>query len=404
MREPFLVASVCSSVIRRAWSLLPWLVLGCVASGTEQAPVVPEAPRVEPGVVARSEPAAPVGPTCTWERVEPRRFAPLVPPPESAECRPTPSRKRQAELRKLVRKDWMWSWPEHAKLVVAHGCDRLGAALSTVVFDSSSGHGGSLELLRLDHRDDGDWDLTWIDYNARLGGPPPVEGDPWRAEAPGGSRLRRGVLPGARVDPMLQRAREVLALRVRELEPPPPPPGVMLGQTVGSSSRDFHVGVRLVDTSGQGVEHYFGGYESTDEQQGLRVVLDLAAAEVWTVLGDDALVDALPEVGPDDAAIRELLASSFWAARARNSEYGQWYVRERLFGLAASLGGPELVPALLEAVRAQAEESASEERSRVSAINVLAGITRFDVRYAASGEPRPVKAVAAEVLAACDGR
>jgi hypothetical protein len=161
------------------------------------------------------------------------------------------------------------------------------------------------------------------------------------------------------------------------------------------------VGVRLVDAGGHGAEHYFGGYESSDDQS-RRIALDLAAAEVWTVLGDDALVAGLTEVGPEDPAIRGLLAGTFWAAQARNAEYGQWWVRERLFGLTATLGGPEHVPALLEAMRPHAEENASDERSRVAAINVIAEIVGFDVRYDANGKPRPVKTVVAEVLAACD--
>lgn len=375
-------------------------------------PEHPDAPRMEPGqpdelpgaTAAAPEAETPAGPSCTWEHEEPRRFAAFVPPPESAECRPAPSRRRKAELTRVLRKQWNWSWPEHRKLAVEHGCDRLAAELSTVVFDSSSGHGGSLELVRLDRRADGDWDVTWVDYNDRLGVEAPVEGDPWQAEAPGRTELRRGVLPGERVDPMLRRVRELVALEARELEPPPPPPGTGFSVSGFGSSRNFHVGLRLVDASGHGMERYFGGYEGGGADQGLQQTLDLASAEVWTVLGDDALVAGLGEVGPDDPAIRELLANAFWAARERSSEYGLWYVRERLFGLASVLGGPELVPALLDAVRPEAGSGPSEERSRASAINGIAALVGFDVRYDAGGKPRPVKTVAAEVLAACDDR
>jgi hypothetical protein len=422
-REPFGVARVPVAVIRCAWPLvIRWgsglglgTLLGCAAIPAEDELVVPEtrdAPRMVTGLA--DEPLAPLagrsvdepspGPTCTWDHVEPQRFAAFVSPPESAECRPRPSRKRRAELGRIVREQWMWSWPDHAKLSLEHGCDRLGE-LSTVVFDASSGHGGSLEVVRLDRRADGDWDVLWIDYNGYMGGPPRVEGDPWQEEAPGASRLRRGVLSGERVDPMLRRVREALALEVRELEPPPEPDS-FFGQSYGFSTRDFHVGLRLVDARGRGTEHYFGGYESGDEQQGRRIALDLAAEEVWTVLGDDALVAGLDELAPRNPAVRELFAGAFWAARARTPEYGLWYVRERLFGLAWSLGGPEHVPALLNAVRPKAageEEDASEERSRVSAINVLAELTGFDTRYDAAGKPRKLETVAAEVLAACDG-
>lgn len=421
MREPLVMARVSLAVIRRAWPLLAWLAcsswgasLGCTASLAEDELVVPEAPdapRMEPGqpdqppapVAATPEPAAPTGPVCEWEQVEPHRFAALVPPPESAECRPAPSRKRKAELGRVLRKQWKWAWPEHRKLAVEHGCDRLGE-LSSVVFEGSSGHGGSLELVRLDRRDEGGWDVTWIDYSHYFGRRAQVEGDPWHNEGPGPSTLRRGVLPAERVDPMLQRVRELLAVQAHELEPPPPPPGTLRGMSGYGSSRSFHVGLRLVDAGGHGVERYFVGYEGGGDEQALQLVLDLASAEVWKVLDDDALVAGLREVGPDDAAIRELLAGAFWAAREREPALGQWYIRERLLGLATTLGGPELVPALLDAVRPEAGSGSSEERSRASAINGIAAIVGFDVRYDADGKPRPVKTVTAEVLAACDRR
>lgn len=410
MREPLAMARVPHLVIRRAWPWLAWFSLGCAASVAEDDLVVPEtpdAPQMVPGQpdealvpAGATEPATPAGPTCAWERVEPHRFAALVPPPESAECRPAPSRKRRSELNRIVRKHWKWAWPNH-ELAVEHGCDRLGAELSTVVLDTSSGHGGSLELVRLDRRDDGDWDVTWVDYNAYFGRPKPVEGDPWSEGGPGPSTLRRGMLPGERVDPVLQRARELLAMQLRELEPPPKP-GIMYGATGYGSSRSFHVGLRLIDASGHGVERSFAGYEGGDEQQGLQLTLDLASAELWKVLGDDALVEGLGEVGPDDPAVRELFAGAFWAAKDRGPDYGFWYVRERLFGLATTLGGPEHVPALLEAVRPEAGSGPSEERTRASAINGIAALVGFDERYDAAGKPRSVQAVAAEVLAACD--
>lgn len=390
---------------RHAWSLWVCLGLGCAHVETEQDLVVPEAPeppRMQPGIpdepAPTKAPASASGPACTWPLVEPHRLPAIEPPPETIECRPAPGRKRKAELARAAREAWMWKWPEHEQLDVTHGCDRLGAELSTVIFDSSSGHGGSLELVRLDHRDDGDWDVTWIDYNDRLGRPAPVEGDPWAAEAPGGVTLRRGTLPAARVDPMLRRAREALALGLVE-EEPPPRPGFLSGGSF--SSNNFHAGMRLVDTAGHGIERWFGGYRSSSDDQDQRVALELAAAEVWTVLGDDAIVAGLAEVGPEDPAIRELLAGAFWAAQARNAEYGAWWVRERLFALVPALGEPELVPALLDAVRTRAGESASGERTRASAINAIAALVGFDARYDAQGKPRPVEVVATEVLAAC---
>lgn len=400
--------------MRSGW-LSSLVLLGCAAVGegegarmpeTLEPPAmtdtVPEADPSAPPTVA--EAAAPAGPTCTWERVEPRRWAALVPPPEDAACRPAPSRKRKAELRRTLRKEWMWKWPEQERLVVEHGCDPLGEALATVVFESSSGHGGSLDLLRLDHRDDGDWDATFVDYNHYWGRAAPKDpDDPWQADSTGVLKLRRGVLPGERVDRALRRAREALHLRAHEPEPPPPPPGTLRLGSYGFSSRDFHVDLRLVDQAGFGTQHYFGGYEGGDEAQAHRLALDLAARELWDLLDDDALVEALPEITAADPEVRAQFAAQLWNAHAREAEYGLWYLRERLFGLAAPLGDHEHVPALLDAIRPDAGNGPSEVRSRVLAINAIAEITGFDARYDADGQPRPVDAVAADVLAACGG-
>lgn len=396
---------------RRAWVLT--LVLGC-ASTTEQEVAAPKPSEPAPAaVVAEAAPpqASPVAsprprhPNCPWEEVAPRREPALVPPPPDAPCLPPPSRSRQARLRKDLEKEWTWRWSDYKKLEVTHACDRLGEQLATVTFESSSGHGGSLHMVRLDHRPDGAWDITWIDYNHYFGKPRPTDpDDPWQQDATGVVELRRGTLPAERIDRMLRRAREAMHIDARELEPPPPPGDTVRLGSIGMSSRDFHVDLRMVDAAGHGEQRYFGGYATGGDDQGQRIALDLASTEVWKVLGDEALISTLTEVTPDDSEIQALFAARFWAAKDREPEYGLWYLRERLLGLAAPLGTAEHVPALLDVIRHHPDEHASDDRSRVLAINAIAELTGLDVRYDPEGQPRKVKDVAAEVLADCSDR
>jgi hypothetical protein len=340
---------------------------------------------------------------CVWDWVAPRRFTALVPPPDSAKCRPKPGHKRKAELRYDANHESIWGWRDHVELSVEHGCDRLKPKLASVVFEGSFRHDGSLELLRLDRRADDDWEVVHIAYDHDFlphdASRPRVASDPWQASSTGAVGLFRGVLPAARIDPMLRRVREVLTLELREDEPLPDG----YAQRFAYESIEFHAGVRLVDTAGYGVEHYVGGLYG-EAWLSRRIRLGLAATEAWKVLGDEALMRTLAEAEPDDPAIVELFAGAFWAARAREPQfYGSSHVRERLFGLATPLGTTELVPALLEAMYDRGEaELPSHERSRVLAINALAVLTGFDLRYDVNREPRPVKEVTAEVLAACD--
>jgi len=390
------------------------VLLGCTGVVEEAELVLPD-----PATVSRNEPVladeisppqvrppierAAGGPRCTWEPAEAQRPARLTAPPETATCRAQPSRRRKAELRRQVRERWMWSWPDHAKLSVSMGCDRLEDSIASLVFELSSGHGGSLELVKLDHLDGGDWQITRIDYNHYYGVErgPHEPGDPWVEDSTGVVLLSSGTLPGPRVDAALRRARQALALEIEEHAPPPDPEGIVTLGSMGFSSRDFHVALRLVDTRGHGAEYYVAGYESGGEGQAQRIALDLAADELVVLLADEALMTSLDMKAARDPAFRELFARRLWAARDRGEDYGSWYLRERLLGLAAPLGSEQHMSALLEQVAAKGDVSV--DRSRVLAINAIAAITGFDPRYGERGEVRDVDEVAAEVLAACGG-
>ncbi|HKP56338.1 MAG TPA: hypothetical protein VJV78_06450 [Polyangiales bacterium] len=72
-----------------------------------------------------------------------------------------------------------------------------------------------------------------------------------------------------------------------------------------------------------------------------------------------------------------------------------WWLRELFLVLAARLGSPHMVPALLEAARQ------GEERQRTLAVSALAAITGWDVRFTAAGAARPSVDVAADYAREC---
>lgn len=390
------------------------LLFGCAPVSAEEELVVPE-PDETPGAesvvaYAEEEPtesppveveAEPL-PSCSWSDAGALRAAELSPPPESGACRPAPKRRRMAELTERVREGWMYSWPDHADLTVEAGCDRLGADLSTVTLEASSGHGGSLNLVELSRRDDGNWTIAYIDYNHYYGveKPSAAPGDPWVADATGRVALYEGTLPASTVDSLVQRAREVLTLRIEERPPPPDPDGEVFAESFGFSSRDFHVALRLVDDAGHGVERYVAGYAGSDEGQADRLVLDMAAGELWPLL-DETVVESLDERTAADPDLRRLFSERLWAATTRGDEWGYWYVQERLLGLATPLGEVAHVGAMLPVVARVGESW--EDRKRVLAINAIAAITGFDRRYAEDGTFRSLAEVAPEVLEACGG-
>ena len=152
------------------------------------------------------------------------------------------------------------------------------------------------------------------------------------------------------------------------------------------------------------MQRWFAGY--VGEQQQDSVPLAIAQSTIDELLLADAFRATLTPAGADDPDARALYARVFWHARARGEDYGYWYVGERLLGIAASLGAPQHVPALLDHLRpprsmaAPDSDEVSRARLTVLALNAIAAITGYDHRYADKA-PRKVDEVAAETLAAC---
>jgi hypothetical protein len=346
------------------------------------------APVVSPEPIAPPRCVVDTAPALTW---------PALAVESAARCRPV-ARGLGRSLRRDVKADWYRAWPG-GRLEITSGCDRLGDTIASLDVELSSGHGGTLHLARFE-RDPatGEHALLWIRYSHYQRDRPRDTGDPWREDAIGTVEVFRGRVGAATRTALVDRVRAAAHLEIVEHEPPPKPGTIQL-RGFGMSSRDFGVGLRLVDDAGHGIERFYAGYEGSGDTQAEGVRLDLAGAAVVDLLYDDAFAATLEPVPHDDGDARTLFAQWFAEARGRGDEYGYWYLRERYVALATGLGTHREIPALLE--RVAIDGDASVGRTRVLAINAIAALTGFDPRYGESGEPREPGVVAAAMLEAC---
>jgi hypothetical protein len=214
-------------------------------------------------------------------------------------------------------------FPAHGggRAQVTFPCDGLGARVREIVIERGGGHGGALSLWRAVRRQDGQYDVRAIAYHgASMLGPaanPPFE-------------LATGTVRPAG----LETARAALSATVGELWTQPP--GTVGGIRGMSSSRDFHLLVKLVDEDGRVLERRYTGYESSSSQE---IYLGLQVAnEALLPMTSLATSRRTP-----DAADRELFVERFMAAVPHFDEPFSWWVKQRYVDLARYLGTPAAI-------------------------------------------------------------
>ena len=195
---------------------------------------------------------------------------------------------------------------------------------------------------------------------------------------------------------MLLRMRANLHLTAEE-KLPPPPPGTLRGLGGTFSSRDFHVAYRMVDAHGRGQQGFWVGYAGSGDQE-TWLPLDLAVSAYHELLWSKDIEALLSDRDPT-ASDRDFFAERFATARERNEEYGYWYLRERLLGMARTLGDRRLMTDLLSL--AAIEGKHSEARTQIAAVDVLVVLTGYDPRYDTKGKPRPGPDAAADMITRC---
>ena len=382
------------------------LLLACTPAQPPAPPVTPDPPPAAIAPTPTPTPTpTPAPATCSYTAEPPTKLPALLPTDPATACRkPAPAARRA--LHAQIRKQFHRRWPKDGRLEIRDGCDRLDEQLDSVVFAISGGHGGSLTLGSFDRQADGDYALLLLAYNHYRRDRRDGEKDPYIEDSSGALHIYRATLTAKKMAPLLADLRAATHVEIEEHEPPPRPQTGFYSSGVGTS-HDYHVALRLADRGGHGAARHFAGYEGSGTQQNDGVPLAFAQAALRKLIEDVTEDPSAGAIDTSDLASRALFARMFWDAHARGEDYGYWYVRERMLGLAALLGSAQLMPALLAQLAPATKEGkkdASLARSEVLALNAIAAITGHDLRHDPAGAPRDVATVAAETLAACAAR
>jgi hypothetical protein len=259
---------------------------------------------------------------CLPEGFVPRVPAvPRYPEPSGETCRPI-VRSTRARVVEDVRAEWMHA-QDDSRLDIEFGCDRLSEVVEITV-GSGSGHGLSLDLVRLRPRDDGlEWDVLLLRHSASV----------YMAEDRGAGVYRGRVSADAVAD-ALALSRAAMLLEVEER--------VDDSRTSGltSSSGDFHAFVRLVDDRGEARVSSFTGYPGSTNQPAW-LIGALAVSPL------DHLVEAATlEPASPDADSRRFFMERYFETKAETSVHGYTWPLYRIVEMAGANATLDLIPSL----------------------------------------------------------
>lgn len=249
-----------------------------------------------------------------------------------------------------------------AKPAVTFPCDGLGPTIREIVVESGNGHGGSLGMWRATRSATG-FDVRGIWFSRR-----------------GAHELVSGTVS----IPDLETVRAGLAARVGEQAPSREDAGF----SFTSSSYDFHLVVRLVDSEGRTLERRFTGYESSRGQD-VFLGLQIATRTLAPIIAIDGAV------GSPTADDRKLFEERFVAAVPYFDTDSFWWVMERYVELARDFGTRVVIGGLLTRL-VITDPDRSKLDARVDALEAIARISGWDARPGVT-----VEAAAAAYLREC---
>jgi hypothetical protein len=262
-----------------------------------------------------------------------------------------------------------------AKLVVDFGCDAAARDASEIVFESGSGHGGTLELVR---------------FRSEAGGRVTIRRLGWSHYAkPQRLTIERAETTRANFDGMLAKSRVALVARPHVVRLMARDGSIGLG-VVSMSSVDFHLLLRIEDEQGRITESRFTGYASSGEKE--RFVPLRVATEPVT-----KLLEALSFLSDTATAEDRAFVTTRFLATMTTSP--AWWIRERYVALVGELGTVDAVPALVALVSQKGD--AGSDRTREGAIDAIARITGFDARTDENGKPRTTDEGAQRIVEEC---
>ncbi len=271
----------------------------------------------------------------------------------------------------------------HSRLFVDFRCDPVRGMPGEIVIETGSGHGQTLVLWRLTRTNpDQPYRAQGISFRWARGGYTEYS---YSIAEDFELLLAHGEVARSAIDPHLERSRTAVAAILHEIDLIPPP-GAGFGMRGRFSTADTHWLIRFADRDGA-LERSYTGYMGSRAQSDL-LPLQLAHEPL------DKATSKIPwESGVPTDEDRAFFVDRFLATFGPDQG---WWVRERFLALASRLGSVELIPALLGAA------AKTEWREPVQAINALAAITGWDIRYDDQGKPRPPADVAREYASECE--
>ncbi len=378
------------------------LAAGCAALACAPAAPPPAAsPTTTPVPVIRAEPpqATPPAPARTAgpNRCLPKGRLALPKPVElhsPGAC--VDHRRQEARIARDLKKEFKPT-AKGSRVEVSFGCDPLTFDVHQIHLEVGYGHGGHLALWRLQRAKDDDKEYQVLGIVHRLTGGG-YEKYTYEVASRFEARIGTGSVDAKVVDAALLKARPAMTARIRELQPPP---SGGLSMSSFTSSGNFHHAIQILDSMPHVLEGRHTGYPSSGDQARY---LGLVRA-----MGDlRPLIDKIePQVAEPTPDQRKYFAERFVAASPRFEDEYAWWVRDRYVKLAGKLGGPELVPILLDVLRARlaevqkAKPEGGADGRLVDTVSALAGVTGWDARFNPDGSPRPPEKVAREYLAEC---
>lgn len=314
-----------------------------------------------------------------------------APPDRASTC--ADHRLREARIATELRRAYVPSL-DGSVVEVRFGCDPLTEPIARVVLEHGSGHSGGLTLWRLTPSDDDPSSFAAHGFALRSSG---------QSQGTGGALvIAHALVPRAALMTALADALPAMTAEFRELAPPPLPRGVR-GSRASVSSADFDVFIGVTDSVGRVLARSFAGYPGSSDQDRYLGV-QLAASRLRPLLENARFERARPT---DEE--RAFFVGHYLAALPRlHAEYA-WWVRERFVLLAAELGTPALVPALLDDVKLELGEREQggdaapiADRRLDGLVTALAALTGWDARRDERGAARPVDEVARDYLGECE--
>ncbi|MEM6990512.1 MAG: hypothetical protein AAF721_08445 [Myxococcota bacterium] len=347
-------------------------------------------PDVDPAtVVISGAPAAARG-QCRWTPT--KQASPVLRPPSRAvPCRPRPSATSQREQATRVSRLHHRGEPPTSPIRGVWGCERLGPALHSVVFERSAADSGAVLMTELVRRSDGDFDLTQIHYLHYVHGrTSAATADVWERHSAGRLASTTGVVPATVVLGAINTLRDVLATSYYA-EPPVRP------VDAGTGAEQVAFVLRAPD--GTGIRHDFAGHRGDVDRSGRLLSIVGAATLMQEFLADAAVTTRVETVARSADAVRSLFAQRVRAAARRGDSFGVEYLPERLVGMVSRVGDSRHVPLVLSLL--QPRRTPARAGTRLAAVNAIAVLTGYDARYDGIGAARDAGDAIADVLAAC---